>query len=282
MNNNSIRLADKLNLFFIIFFTGIIILYFNKIENNKIIFFQYILLLITQIYLLKKKSDKIILKIVKDFIFPTICILIIFNSLTYIIPAINPMDIDHQLIRADYLIFNTYPTIIFEKLSNAWLTDLMQICYTTYYFLPLLIGITLKIHKKENEFQKGLFLILFCFYISYIGYILFPALGPRYTIPHLHQEELKGYIFYSKINAILNSLEGIKRDAFPSGHTAITLVVLHIAYKYEKKLFYFILPISLMLVLSTIYCRYHYGVDVIGGILLYIIIIKISKFIITI
>jgi len=282
MNNNSIRLADKLNLFFIIFFTGIIILYFNKIENNKTIFFQYILLLITQIYLLKKKSDKIILKIVKDFIFPTICILIIFNSLTYIIPAINPMDIDHQLIRADYLIFNTYPTIIFEKLSNAWLTDLMQICYTTYYFLPLLIGITLKIHKKENEFQKGLFLILFCFYISYIGYILFPALGPRYTIPHLHQEELKGYIFYSKINAILNSLEGIKRDAFPSGHTAITLVVLHIAYKYEKKLFYFILPISLMLVLSTIYCRYHYGVDVIGGILLYIIIIKISKFIITI
>jgi membrane-associated phospholipid phosphatase len=53
----------------------------------------------------------------------------------------------------------------------------------------------------------------------------------------------------------------------PSGHTQIVLMVLSLAYRYEKVLFYIFLPIICGLVLSTVYLRYHYVFDLIVGLL---------------
>jgi membrane-associated phospholipid phosphatase len=157
------------------------------------------------------------------------------------------------------------------------LTDILQIAYSTYYFLPILLGVVLKIKKREEEFQKSLFLILLCFYLSYIGYILFPALGPRYAIEHLHEKALEGFLFSENIQKILNLLEGIKRDAFPSGHTGIALLVLFLSLRYEKFLFWILLIPVILLIFATIYCRYHYAVDVIGGVFLTIVTIVIGE-----
>jgi membrane-associated phospholipid phosphatase len=67
------------------------------------------------------------------------------------------------------------------------------------------------------------------------------------------------------VQKFLNYLEGIKRDAFPSGHTAIPLTVLYLAYKFRRRVFWFLLPVVSALIFSTVYCRYHYVVDVIAG-----------------
>lgn len=52
----------------------------------------------------------------------------------------------------------------------------------------------------------------------------------------------------------------------PSGHTQIALMVLYLAYRYQRILFYIYLPIICGLILSTVYLRYHYVVDLIAGI----------------
>jgi len=67
---------------------------------------------------------------------------------------------------------------------------------------------------------------------------------------------------------LLNRLEGIKRDAFPSGHTGVALTALYLAYRYNKTLFRIYLPVVGLLLFSTVYCRYHYVVDVIAGVIL--------------
>lgn len=198
-------------------------------------------------------------------------VFLVFNSMTELVPGVNPGDIDFRLIRADYWLLGGYPTVWLERVVNPYLTEILQLAYTSYYFLPVILGIALKIKKRETEFDEGLLFILLCFYLSYVGYILFPALGPRYTMNHLQSIPLKGTMLSEKIYSILNSIEGIKRDAFPSGHTAVTLVVLHLAYRYEKRLFHIYLPITVLLVFATVYCRYHYVVDVLGGIVLYVI-----------
>jgi membrane-associated phospholipid phosphatase len=213
----------------------------------------------------------------RDIIFPVISVLIIFDSLGLIVHKINPQDLDYLLIRLDFTIFRTYPTIELEKIMSPLLTDILQISYSTYYFLPVTLGAVLKIRKKQVEFEKSLFLILLCFYLSYVGYILFPALGPRYAMEHLHEAELTGFLFSESIQKALNMLEGIKRDAFPSGHTAIALTVLYLAYLYERKLFMvFLLPVML-LIFATVYCRYHYAVDVLCGIILTVVTIAAGK-----
>lgn len=90
-------------------------------------------------------------------------------------------------------------------------------------------------------------------------------------MPEMFQSNLKGLFLADYINNFLKSLEGIKRDAFPSGHVGISLLILILIYRYNKKFFWLLLFPVLMLILSTVYCRYHYFVDVLGGILLTIV-----------
>jgi membrane-associated phospholipid phosphatase len=60
-------------------------------------------------------------------------------------------------------------------------------------------------------------------------------------------------------------LEHNKRDCMPSGHTQIVLIVLYLAHRYEKFLFYIFFPIICGLILSTVYLRYHYVIDLFVG-----------------
>lgn len=249
-------------------------LFYGKLPYANTLILTYISLLVIQAILLKGPKNIPFAKnpgaaeYIRNLIFPVICVVVIFDSLEWLVHYINPRDIDPLLIHLDYLIFNNHPTVLFEAFHTPVLTDLLQISYTSYYFLPIFLGIILKLRKKDKEFDKALFLILFCFYLSFIGYILFPALGPRYTINHLQGFDLKGFFVAEAIQELLNRLEGIKRDAFPSGHTAITLVVSMLAYRYHKGYFYVTLPVIVMLIFATVYCRYHYVVDVIAGALL--------------
>jgi membrane-associated phospholipid phosphatase len=184
---------------------------------------------------------------------------------------INPQDIDYKLIRLDYLLFGVYPTVYLERFISPLLTDVLQVAYSTYYFLAVTLGVAVRLKGSDYEFNKTVFLILLCFYLSYVGYILFPALGPRYAMEHLQTVELDGFMFSKTIQEVLNMIEGVKRDAFPSGHTAIALTVLYLAFRYVRKLGWIWLTPVILLVVATVYCRYHYVVDVIGGIILTIV-----------
>ena len=217
------------------------------------------------------------LTLTRDIIFPVVSVLIIFDSLGLIVHSINPQDIDYILIRADYLIFGTYPTVYLESFIYPPLTDVLQIAYSTYYFLPVTLGIVLKVRGEELAFEKSLFTLLLCFYLSYAGYMLFPALGPRYTMDHLQTVDLGGFLVSKPIQNVLNLLEGVKRDAFPSGHTGIALTVLFLSHNYARDLFRLMLVPVILLILATVYCRYHYVVDVIGGMLLTVVTILVGE-----
>ncbi|HTZ18053.1 MAG TPA: phosphatase PAP2 family protein, partial [Dissulfurispiraceae bacterium] len=138
-------------------------------------------------------------------------------------------------------------------------------------FLPLTLGVALKVKGKDSAFEKTLFLLLLCFYLSYVGYMIFPALGPRYAMEHLQSVDVGGFLVSKPIQEILNLLEGVKRDAFPSGHTGIALTVLYLSYKYDRSIFRILLVPVILLIFATVYCRYHYVVDVFGGGLLFIV-----------
>lgn len=104
-----------------------------------------------------------------------------------------------------------------------------------------------------------------------------PAIGPRFTMEHLHNSALEGLFITAPLQDLLNRLEGVKRDAFPSGHTAITLLVVYLAWRFEKRLFVVFLPVAGALLFSTVYLRYHYVVDVIAGLALALITVVLGE-----
>ncbi|NWF98592.1 MAG: phosphatase PAP2 family protein [Nitrospirae bacterium] len=271
------RPADIISILFVSFLLFITLFFYSVLPKPKYLISLYTILLIIQFILIKIRKNNRILNFIYNLGFPSVCILLVFDSLEWIVHYVNPKDIDPLLIKLDYLLFGNHPTVMLERFMNPLLTDILQVAYSTYYFIPIGLGIILLMKKNEENFNKSLFLILLCFYLSYLGYILFPALGPRFYLKELQTVELQGYLIAEPLINLLNRLEGIKRDAFPSGHTGITILVLYLSWKYSRRFFWIALPVVSALIFATVYCRYHYVVDVIAGFILFIITIVIGE-----
>lgn len=174
-------------------------------------------------------------------------------------------DIDPWLIRIDFFIFGIHPIVWMERWITPWLTDLMSFFYGSYYFLPFIFILTLYIQDKKRELNLSIFILIFGYYLSFIGYILFPAIGPRYTQTNLFSKPLEGGIISEIVIGGLDLIAHNKRDVMPSGHTQMSLIVLFLAYRYHRTIFYIYLPIVWGLILSTVYLRYHYVIDLFVG-----------------
>lgn len=194
---------------------------------------------------------------------------IVFNSLGELIASIRATTFDDFLLAVDHAMFGVHPTVWMERWISPALSALLQFAYISYYFIPLSLGIVLIVKGRFGAFEEVLFGILLCFYLSYVGYLLVPAIGPRFTLSHLQSGDLQLYPLIETIQETLNALEKNKTDAFPSGHTAVSLMCLYYAWKErEKKLFAVFVPVVTGLLISTVYLRYHYVIDVFAGIAL--------------
>ena len=177
--------------------------------------------------------------------------------------------LDSYLISFDYMLFGTHPTVWMERFISPLATAVLQFAYISYYIMPVSLGFILIAKGRRLDFERAFFGIILCFYLSYVGYILVPAVGPRFTLDHLQTTGLQASPFILSIQETLNRLEHNKTDAFPSGHTAIALVSLYYAWKLREKLLArMLLPLVLALIVSTVYLRYHYVIDVLAGVAL--------------
>jgi membrane-associated phospholipid phosphatase len=195
---------------------------------------------------------------------PILFIIVIYESLGDLIQHLHP-DIDSVLIRIDHALFGVHPTLWMERWIVPWFTDIMSFAYISYYFLPVIFIMTLYWKDRMIESDESLFVLALGYYVSFIGYILFPAIGPRYTLTHLYSVPLEGSFLTNFVRDTLNALEHNKRDCMPSGHTEIVLIVLYLSHRYERILFYLFFPIICGLILSTVYLRYHYVIDLFAG-----------------
>jgi len=195
---------------------------------------------------------------------PILFVILIYESLGDLIQHLLP-DIDPLLARIDLFIFGVHPTVWMERWVTPWLTDLLSLAYISYYFVPVVLIVVLYLKGRMKEFNRSVFILAFGYYVSFIGYILFPAIGPRRMMTHLQSIPLEGSFITDFVRDILDTLEHNKRDCMPSGHTQLSLMVLCLAYRYEKLLFCILLPIVCGLIISTIYLRYHHVIDLFVG-----------------
>ena len=200
-----------------------------------------------------------------DLLMPLFVILFTFDSMGHMTAYINPPDKDAFLARIDSYIVGPVPGAWLDWMISPALTAVLQVCYTSYYFIPMIFCLILLSRRETEKFDIAFFGITFGFFVSYIGYIIVPAFGPRYYLAGQFNHGLMRDGFAKAINSALNFLEGTNRDAFPSGHTEIVLIVLTYAWRYRRWFFWAALPLASGLVLATVYLRYHYVADVIAG-----------------
>jgi membrane-associated phospholipid phosphatase len=56
--------------------------------------------------------------------------------------------------------------------------------------------------------------------------------------------------------------------AFPSSHVAVAVSIAISIYRHIPRINWFVVPVVILLCISTVYCHYHYLIDVFGGLVI--------------
>lgn len=274
-----LKAFDLIVVIFFVMLTVLNLIFHKKVEywdslvlmNLCIIFFAFFVS-----FLEERFSNKFFRALHFWYIAPII--LITFKELYLMIKPIRVYDFDYLFIQIDRWMFGTDPTVWLYHIANPVLTEFLQIIYTSFYLLPILLGLFLLKNKRYEAMDFSVFMIIYGFYLSYLGYFALPGIGPRFTLHDFSQlnKELPGLWLTEFLREYVNIGESIpagtldpasvvQRDVFPSGHTMITLIVMYLSVKLQSRSKYFFLSIGSLLIFATVYLRYHYVVDLIGG-----------------
>src|SRR5207249_865570 len=89
---------------------------------------------------------------------------------------------DRWLAALDYRLWRTNPTVWIERFHTPALTELLQVVYSLFIPAVLLVAILLWRERRYGDFQYYGFLIAVGFLVSYLGYLMVPARGPRFLL----------------------------------------------------------------------------------------------------
>jgi len=276
-----LKAFDVVVIAFYIILSVIHIIYYYRIESWLIwILVNLIIIVIsfTLAYMESKYNNEFWNAIHYWYIVPVV--LITFKELYFMIKPIRIYDHDNMFILIDRWIFGTDPTHLLWKISTPVLTEILQIIYGMFYLLPILLGLFLLRKKRYVAMDFSVFILVYGFYLSYLGYFIWPGIGPRFTLHNFNtiNQDLPGLFLTNFLRELVNSAESIpagtpnpaamvQRDIFPSGHTMITLIVMYLSVRLKSRSKYFFVPIGTLLIFATVYLWYHYVIDLIGGLL---------------
>jgi membrane-associated phospholipid phosphatase len=188
-----------------------------------------------------------------------------YREMAALVPAIRGKEMDAGLARLDYRIWGAHPTVWLERISSPIVTEYLQIIYSLFVPVVLWIAFLLWRRGRYTDFRYYAFLIALGFLVSYIGYVIVPARGPRFFLSHLQTMDLRGLWVTHALQATLDRLETRAWDCFPSGHTELTILAWWSSRSISNRLFWIYFAYTLSIISATVYLRYHYTVDVLAG-----------------
>jgi membrane-associated phospholipid phosphatase len=248
---------------YLLFTTVLIVVFYSQIDRPYIhLSFRILVLSILGVLITSRQSETI--RFFRVF-FPFILLGFIYSE----------TDVFNNLFFKDYLdpwfaniesrIFGMQPSIEFSQtIKHPVFAEAMYFGYFSYFLIA--IGIPLFIYFKvgKDEGEHFAFIIINSFLLYYVIFIFLPVAGPQYYFSESELKPLNGLLFES-ITKFIQHYGERPTGAFPSSHVSICLMLLYGSFRYYRKLLLITVPISIVLILSTVYIRAHYAVDVIAG-----------------
>lgn len=196
--------------------------------------------------------------------YPQAFFLFCFEELHYLAHLIFPGWFDRWLIAFDSWLVGVHPTVWLEQFACPALNDFMQMAYITYFFYLTILGSVLYLRDERRAFWAVMTSSIVAYSIGYVISIVFPVESPYHSLAALQKAELTGGFFTSLIG-VIERFGRVHGAAFPSAHVSGSFVALLGAWRYRRWLFWVFLPFFLCMLVSTVYGRYHYIADILGG-----------------
>jgi len=208
--------------------------------------------------------------------YPLLYVSLCYREMGLLIPAVRHGDLDAALARLDFTWWGVHPTVWLERLQTPVLTEIMQIIYTLFLPMILLVAVLWWRRRRWGEFRYYAFLLSLGFLVSYVGYLLVPVRGPRFLLNPLQSRALDGVWSFPVLRHLVDVLEAAHYDCFPSGHVQMTLLACWSSRRLSGRLYCIFRLYTLLTVISTVYLRYHYTVDLATGVALAVALIVLA------
>ena len=263
-----LRAVDKVFAGYLLFETGLILLFACRREPSWPAYALLHAAMIAAILIVARAAARRpsrILVLLHDF-YPVLYVPLVFRQMRALVPAVNPRFFDDLLLSWDKALFGGYAGGFLDFLAAPAVTEILRACWLSYFILPFLTALPLYRRENRGAFHETVLVLVVGWLVSYLGYYAVPALGPGYfpdKIP-VPANVAAGGVTRSIAEGLF-LLEGRMPDIFPSGHVIIAILALRQAARHRLRGWPLLVPLVAGLIAGTVYLRYHYGVDVIAG-----------------
>lgn len=193
-------------------------------------------------------------------------ITVFYEETSLLMHVFHPGWFDQQIITLERSILGVSPSLWIQPWQKLLLNEWMMLGYFSYYFViaaPLLV---LFFKRRDYDTAQLVWALSLAFFISYLGFIIYPVQGPRFEFAGLYESDLTGYLFVPMVGAIMETA-AVHGGCMPSSHVAVAMVSLVYVYKHDRRFGLACAPLVATLCLATVYGRFHYVSDVAVGLL---------------
>lgn len=200
---------------------------------------------------------------------------------------------DHHVIRFEQWLFGFQPGLaLMDRFPSVWVSEVFYVSYFSYYVMIAGVGLALFL-RNRRQFFHFVSVTSFVFFWCYLAYIFYPVIGPRvfysetpgYVLPADLQalypavtfpKAVQGGVFFQIMGVLYDYFEPAGA-AFPSSHVAVAIVTAYFSTHYLPRIRSLHWFMVVMMSISTVYCRYHYAVDVLAGVLTALLLIPVGE-----
>ena len=179
------------------------------------------------------------------------------------------------------------PSLWLSQKGSRLVTEILHICYFSYYFYTFSLGLFLHKNGRLEEFESMSFAVLFGYLVSYTFFALTPVHGPRWSLfeqgllTNPSEQQQRGYLFTAFVNRIMFEGPAHKGGALPSSHSSTGLIFMVWAcrvWDIEAAIPAVLLVLGMWL--GSVYGRYHFVADIIAGAIIGLISILLADYLI--
>jgi membrane-associated phospholipid phosphatase len=182
--------------------------------------------------------------------------------------------LDAALLAIDQRLFGVTPAVWMERFATPVAVELFSFFYFSYFALIALFMVAV-VWLEPPSRHTAVFAIgtLLVFAVGQLGYVLVPGYGPYAHLAAGFAGPLEGGFFWGLVQRTVQA-GGAMKDIFPSLHTAVpTWLTLYAIGRARHDARW--RPAAVVtavfaanIVVSTMFLRWHYAVDVAAGLLL--------------
>ena len=185
------------------------------------------------------------------------------SALVRLVPALGLSLHDGTMLAIDRTLFGETPSVAATALASPLLVEVLSACYVALHPLMacLLVWALTGDAARARRICQPSYL---CFVVGFYGYLLLPCVGPEHAFAALYPAELPVGLISAFNTKLVNAGTAVY-DVFPSLHTAIALTILIHDARANRRRFYWLLLPCTGIIVSTIFLRYHYAIDVMAG-----------------